>query len=192
MKKVLLLLVLFLTTSILSAQQNEVSFRIGTGSFYQLLAVFEPMTVLNGTPNASVVGNSSGILPTSIQYRTACDEYLSYSIEAQYLSIVRRVENNNNNEKIGEVTSSFYTVMPGFQLNFFDNEAFGLSTSFALGLGVRNQEFVSNQLTVSEQRYVLATQFDIVKLRFGKKFNVFTDIGLGTRSLVTLGIGYRF
>jgi hypothetical protein len=186
------LLIVILTTQICYAQKSEVAARIGAGSLYELIRIFETNTLLNSTPDAVTVGGSKGILPISLQYRAAADRFFSYSMEAQYMSVVQDVENLNTKENIGVLITRFYTIMPGFQMNFLDNDVFGLSSGASLGIGLRTKTFDKVQTSESESSNVLAAQVDLLKLRFGKKFNVFTDIGFGTRSLITLGVGYRF
>lgn len=192
MKTIILLLVFTFSTQVSFAQRSEVAARIGAGSIYQLLEAFESNVLLNKTPEAIRSDKIGGISPISIQYRSSSDDFFSVSMEVQYMSVIHNVDNINTNEQIGVLSTRFYSVMPGFQLNYFDNNVVGLSTGFALGIGFRYKSFEKNQTVESENRTLLATQIDVLKLRFGKKFNVFTDIGVGTRSLITFGVGYRF
>lgn len=193
MKKIFLIVFLLSCTQISFAQKSEVAARIGTGSLYQLLDVFVDVSVAIGSANGFTSDNYRGVSPISLSYTSNADNFFSYSIEAQYVSIVRDFLDNSTNEKFGAISSSYASVMPRINLNYLDGDVIGLSSSLGLGIAMRNQEYVSveNQKN-STSRTLLAAQIDLLKFRVGKKFNVFTDIGFGTRSIITLGIGYRF
>lgn len=193
MKKIFLIVFLLSCTQISFAQKSEVAARIGTGSLYQLLDVFVDVSVAIGSANGFTSDNYRGVSPISLSYTSNADNFFSYSIEAQYVSIVRDFLDNSTNEKLGAISSSYASVMPRINLNYLDGDVIGLSSSLGLGIAMRNQEYVSveNQKN-STSRTLLAAQIDLLKFRVGKKFNVFTDIGFGTRSIITLGIGYRF
>lgn len=192
MRNIYFLLIVIIATQTCYSQKNDVALRIGAGSLYELIRVFESNPLLNSTPGAVTVAGSKGQSPISLQYRASADRFFSYSLEVQYMSVIHDVENDNTKENIGVLTTRYYTIMPGSQLNYFDNDVFGLSSGFSLGISMRTKTFDKVQTSESESRTVLAAQIDVLKLRFGKKFNVFTDIGFGTRSLITLGVGYRF
>lgn len=193
MKKILPIIFLVLSTQVAFAQKSEVAARIGAGSLYQLLDVFADLTVVIVTANGVISDNYRGMSPITLSYTSNADNFFSYSIEGQYVSIVRDYVDNGNSNVLGTLTSSYTSIMPRINFNYLDGDVIGLSSSLGMGITFRNQEYVSveNQKN-STSRTLLAAQIDLLKFRVGKKFNVFTDIGVGTRSLITFGVGYRF
>jgi hypothetical protein len=193
MKTILLLFVFVLSSYVTFAQKSEVAARIGSGSLYQLLDVFVDVSVVIASANNVASDNYRGMSPISLTYTSNAHDFFSYSIEAQYVSIVRDYIDNTNSNVVGTLSSSYTSVMPRVDLNYLDGDVIGLSSSLGMGITFRNQEYVSveNQKN-STSRALLAAQIDLLKFRVGKKFNVFTDIGFGTRSLITFGVGYRF
>lgn len=193
MKTILLLFVFAISTNISFAQKSEVAARIGAGSLYQLLDVFIDATVVIASGGTTASDNYRGVSPFSISYTSNADKFISYSLEAQYVSIIRDYLDISSLSKVGTLSTSYTSIMPSINFNYLDGDIIGLSSSLGIGITYRNQEYVSveNQ-TNSTSRTVLAAQIDLLKFRVGKKFNVFTDIGVGTRSLITFGVGYRF
>ena len=185
------LVVVTLTTFSLNAQVNEVNLRVGLGSLYQITEVFTDISMTNTNPEGTVANNYRGIAPISIAYTFLADEAFSYSIEAQYVSVVREIENSNSKETMGTLSASYFTIMPRLNINYIDGDVIGLSSSFGLGIGSRSQTYESGNSSNQASRMVLAFQVDLLKLRLGKQFNIFTDVGFGTRSLVSVGVGYR-
>ncbi len=193
MKTILLLIVFVLSTQVSFAQKSEVAARIGAGSLYQLLDVFVDLSVIIATANGVVSDNYRGVSPITLSYTSNANDFLSYSIEGQYLNITRDYLDNSNNTTLGTLSTSYTSVMPRINFNYLDGDVIGLSSSLGVGVAIRNQEYVSTENEKnSASRVLLATQIDLLKIRFGKKFNVFTDLGVGTRSLITFGVGYRF
>lgn len=193
MKTLILIIVLLLSTQNSFSQKSEVAARIGTGSLYQLLDVFVDASVVIASANSVASDNYRGMSPITLSYTSNADNFFSYSIEGQYVSIVRDYIDNGNSNVLGTLTSSYTSLMPRVNFNYLDGDVIGLSSSLGMGITFRNQEYVSveNEKNTSS-KVVLAAQIDLLKLRVGKKINVFSDLGFGTRSLITFGVGYRF
>lgn len=82
-----------------------------------------------------------------------------------------------------------YGGLVGLGYRWFNRPLFSLGSSIEVGVQYRNKKY-ENQIEYNETKFVY--QFNVLKVRYGRKFGINAHLGYGIKGIIGLGVDYRF
>ena len=102
----------------------------------------------------------------------------------------------SNDQKVGERTRKYITVMPAFKYMYVNKPSFGLYSKLGLGLmfmNLKEKDTQSGSKSESKSKLYLGYQVSLLGLEAGSQHvRAFVEAGFGEQGIVLAGLKYRF
>lgn len=192
MKVILILSLLFFTSSVSFAQmgKSEVSLGYGFGTANQFIDSFLDALTTGLTFGNYTVEDKSYTGSINLGYNFNVTGALGVGGVLSYESVDGDVYIQN--QKRGTQKNKFYTVLGGVKVNYINTSTFNLYSGVYGGLSSRNAETKIDNETSNDSESRFAFHLSAIGARLGTNIGGFIEAGFGDLGLLRLGISGRF
>lgn len=100
-----------------------------------------------------------------------------------------------NNTKVGEGTTDFFTLLGIASFHWFESDIFGIYSGAGLGFSFSNDDqyaLEDPERSRTETDLFFAWQANAIGFEVGRELRFLTNAGFGTQGAVSFGLKYRF
>lgn len=195
MKKITILFLILglLFASSLSAQNHEARANIGLLTTSDIGDFFSDLIVTVITSEGYSAKNSESIGAIGFEYWYFQTDLLKLGGLFSYQAIDKEVFYLG--EKAGNITNSYFTIMPEISLEYVRSDWVQLYSGVGAGVTILNQNFKSTQTEISgssASEVMFNFHINAIGIHIGKAFGASAELGIGAKGIFNAGLSYRF
>ncbi len=195
MKKTTLLFLIagLLLAGSLNAQKHEVRANLGLATTADIGDVFSDLIVTVITVDGYSTNNSESFGAIGFEYWYFQSDLLKLGGLFSYQAIDKEVFYLG--DKAGDITNSYYTIMPEINLEYVRSEWVQLYSGIGAGITILSQNFNSTKTEVassSASEIIFNFHVNAIGMRIGKAFGASVELGVGAKGIFNAGLNYRF
>ncbi len=193
MKKTFLTTLLGLMTVVCAQAQteefsrHEVAVSFGAGSNSQWINAFEHITTTFVTFGGVTYENEDFTGPFSVEYFYHPSAKIGLGGIAVYGKNTQDVMSGG--KKIGDLTQSYFTLMPAVKFDWFQSKTFGVYSKLGAGATIRSEKGGDE----NESALHFNWQASLLGLELGsRQIRGFVEVGVGEQGIGLVGLRYKF
>lgn len=195
MKKITLRLLIagLLIAGSLNAQNHEARANLGLLTSSDIGNVFSDLIVTVISAEGYSADNSESTGAIGFEYWYFQSDLLKLGGLFSYQAIDKEVFYFG--KKSGNITNSYYTIMPEISLEYVRSKWVQLYSGLGIGVTILNQNFESTKSDIagsSQSEIMFNFHINAIGLRVGKAFGASVELGIGAKGIFNAGLSYRF
>jgi len=191
-KTTLLFSLLFFSHTLAFAQDTEIEITAGFLTSNDILN-YNDSVFSQVFPDEDVTSFENFSTGIGIAYRYLAHDNIRVGGQLTYQRIDK--EFVQNNIKVGEGTTDFFTLLGIASFYWFESDVFGIYSGAGLGFSFSNDDqfaLEDPERSRTETDLFFAWQANAIGFEFGRNIRFLTNAGFGTQGAVSLGLKYRF
>lgn len=194
MKKKLLMIAMALLTAVCTQAQeqedfsrHEVAVSYGAASNSQWISAFEHIGVVVATLGSATYENESWTGPISAEYFYHPEKWIGFGGIFVYGKNTQDVMVSGSSQ--GEITQSYYTLMPAVKFDWLRKKYFGMYTKLGVGATIRKDNYDGESETATHFNW----QASLLGIETGSpNIRAFAELGFGEQGIILGGVRYKF
>ena len=191
MKKILVMLVVALMTTVNVIAQDDTQHEIGV--YYGFGSASDIFSILTNAISAAAGDQSSFVGPIGVEYYYRISPVVAVGGLASYAAC--KAEDKKTHKD--DLNESFITVMPSVKFNWLRNNGFGMYSALSAGLmflSVSFDDTLKSQDPDAKKETKVSFMFQATALgvEFGGNLRGFAELGFGEKGLLCAGLRYKF
>ena len=191
MKKILVMLVVALMTTVNVVAQNDTRHEIGV--YYGFASASDVLSTITSSISAAAGDQSSFFGPIGVEYYYHVSPVVAVGGLASYATC----KAEDKKTKKDDLTESFITIMPSVKFNWLRNNGFGMYSALSAGLMFLSVSFddsvkAADPDAQKETKAKFMFQATALGVEFGGNLRGFAELGFGEKGLLCAGLRYKF
>lgn len=171
-----------------SSTRHELSAGVGYLSNSEFIDIFENITIISTTAGSVSLKEESVLPPMFI-------EYFHRPINRLGIGTIFVYSQNNSsvctkNEKLGEMTRKYFTLMPSIKFNWVYKKHLSMYTKLAAGITMQRYK-LTDGLEAEEKNNEIFFNFHVTPFGIeagGQRVRLFTEAGFGEQGIICGGL----
>ncbi len=191
MKKILVMLVVALMTTMNVIAQDDTQHEIGV--YYGFASASDVLSTISSSISAAAGDQSSFFGPIGVEYYYHVSPVVAVGGLASYATC----KAEDKKTKKDDLTESFITVMPSVKFNWLRSNGFGMYSSLSAGLMFLSVSFddsvkAADPDAKEETKAKFMFHATALGVEFGGNLRGFAELGFGEKGLLCAGLRYKF
>ena len=191
MKKILVMLVVALMTTVNVVAQNDTRHEIGV--YYGFASASDVLSTITSSISAAAGDQSSFFGPIGVEYYYHVSPVVAVGGLASYATC----KAEDKKTKKDDLTESFITIMPSVKFNWLRNNGFGMYSALSAGLMFLSVSFddsvkAADPDAQKETKAKFMFQATALGVEFGGNLRGFAELGFGEKGVLCAGLRYKF
>lgn len=191
MKKILVMLVVALMTTMNVIAQDDTQHEIGV--YYGFGSASDIFSILTNAISAAAGDQSSFVGPIGVEYYYRISPVVAVGGLASYATC----KAEDKKTKKDDLTESFITIMPSVKFNWLRNNGFGMYSALSAGVMFLSVSFddsvkAADPDAQKETKAKFMFHATALGVEFGGNLRGFAELGFGEKGLLCAGLRYKF
>lgn len=191
MKKILVMLVVALMTTMNVIAQDDTQHEIGV--YYGFASASDVLSIITSSISAAAGDQSSFFGPIGVEYYYHVSPVVAVGGLASYATC----KAEDKKTKKDDLTESFITIMPSVKFNWLRSNGFGMYSSLSAGLMFLSVSFddsvkAADPDAKEETKAKFMFHATALGVEFGGNLRGFAELGFGEKGLLCAGLRYKF
>lgn len=191
MKKILVMLVVALMTTMNVIAQDDTKHEIGV--YYGFASASDVLSTITSSISAAAGDQSSFFGPIGVEYYYHVSPVVAVGGLASYATC----KAEDKKTKKDDLTESFITIMPSVKFNWLRNNGFGMYSALSAGVMFLSVSFddsvkAADPDAQKETKAKFMFHATALGVEFGGNLRGFAELGFGEKGLLCAGLRYKF
>ena len=191
MKKILVMLVVALMTTMNVVAQDDTKHEIGV--YYGFASASDILSTITSSISAAAGDQSSFFGPIGVEYYYHVSPVVAVGGLASYATC----KAEDKKTKKDDLTESFITIMPSVKFNWLRNNGFGMYSALSAGVMFLSVSFddsvkAADPDAQKETKAKFMFHATALGVEFGGNLRGFAELGFGEKGVLCAGLRYKF
>ena len=191
MKKILVMLVVALMTTMNVVAQDDTKHEIGV--YYGFASASDILSTITSSISAAAGDQSSFFGPIGVEYYYRISPVVAVGGLASYATC----KAEDKKTKKDDLTESFITIMPSVKFNWLRNNGFGMYSALSAGVMFLSVSFddsvkAADPDAQKETKAKFMFHATALGVEFGGNLRGFAELGFGEKGVLCAGLRYKF